>query len=357
MRLETLLSSSVSRQRRRSSALRQRGFTLIELLVVIAIIAVLIALLLPAVQQAREAARRSQCKNNLKQIGLALHNYHDVYSVFPFAGASQQSAVANGLGVDHSWIVRILPQLEQGPLYNQIDLNRPTGTYAQTLPDTHQNVIAVRSALITSLLCPSSAGAEVRERSDGATWANAYTGTQALFYPLCAGSVMASSTSSNTVSGLHPDCGQMQSYCISEYRSSTSDVSQRTFFSSHNHDASKHPGIANRGVTRISIRDVIDGTSNTFMAGERLPNVCGYSGAFSSNFPVFYTGQKINSPTISVGNFGHWNRNCGASSDHEGGAQFLMADGSVRFVSENIDHRTYCALGDKGDGRTVSLDN
>src|SRR5438270_6004969 len=99
--------------------MRRRGFTLIELLVVIAIIAVLVALLLPAVQQAREAARRSQCKNNLKQIGLALHNYHDIFNLFPSAsGGTDQGAKNNGDRL--SGIVMLLPHLDQAPLWNQI---------------------------------------------------------------------------------------------------------------------------------------------------------------------------------------------------------------------------------------------
>ncbi len=102
--------------------LKKRGFTLIELLVVIAIIAILIALLLPAVQQAREAARRTECKNKLKQIGLALHNYHDVFGVFP------PSSFSNGARL--SWHVSILPQIDQAPLYNQIDFSQLNYSHA-----------------------------------------------------------------------------------------------------------------------------------------------------------------------------------------------------------------------------------
>src|SRR5512135_2886366 len=111
--------------------LRRHGFTLIELLVVIAIIAVLVALLLPAVQQAREAARRSQCKNNLKQIGLALHNYHDIANRFPAAiigsgRANAQTAPPRGVGptvVNTTGWVAMLPQLDQAPLYNNYNFS------------------------------------------------------------------------------------------------------------------------------------------------------------------------------------------------------------------------------------------
>ncbi|MEZ6049772.1 MAG: DUF1559 domain-containing protein [Planctomycetaceae bacterium] len=106
---------------------RNRGFTLIELLVVIAIIAILIALLLPAVQQAREAARRTQCKNNMKQIGLAFHNYHDVYGQFPLGDMLHVSAsgagplTVTGVIQSHPWSYSLLPYLDQGNVYNQID--------------------------------------------------------------------------------------------------------------------------------------------------------------------------------------------------------------------------------------------
>src|SRR6056297_1010615 len=131
---------------------RQRGFTLIELLVVIAIIAVLVALLLPAVQQAREAARRSACKNNLKQWGLAFHNYHDTYNTLPIGGNGQMP----GWGV--SFYPGLLPFVDQAPLYNQLIFAGTHAGWTGGGGGTGQNVNgpAVRGVVMEVMLCPSS---------------------------------------------------------------------------------------------------------------------------------------------------------------------------------------------------------
>ena len=123
---------------------KKSAFTLIELLVVIAIIAILIALLLPAVQQAREAARRSQCKNNLKQFGLALHNYHDTFSMFPIGGTGDRDYRPRV-----SWQVRVLPFLDQAPLYNQIDM---AGTTAIAVDQTLADGRTVKSIPLASMV-------------------------------------------------------------------------------------------------------------------------------------------------------------------------------------------------------------
>lgn len=135
--------------------MRRRGFTLIELLVVIAIIAILIALLLPAVQQAREAARRTQCKNNLKQMGLALHNYHDNYQFFPNGNVASS---AGGWGL--SWYARILPFVDQAPLYNQLTFSGTQHGWAWNDPTNNpegvQNGTAFSRVTLSFVICPSS---------------------------------------------------------------------------------------------------------------------------------------------------------------------------------------------------------
>ena len=138
----------------------RRGFTLIELLVVIAIIAVLIALLLPAVQQAREAARRTQCRNNLKQLGVALHNYHDTHRVFPLAcirGLQGSSANIEGFG---TWLVYLFPYIDQTPLYNTFNFPYVGGTYGLGSYGTVN--MATVNIPIQALMCPSDPDAKVK---------------------------------------------------------------------------------------------------------------------------------------------------------------------------------------------------
>src|SRR5262245_26681291 len=141
-----------------------RGFTLIELLVVIAIIAILIALLLPAVQQAREAARRTQCKNQLKQIGLALHNYHDTFNLFPY-GSESAATMSPPLIKNHTGWLLLLPFIDQAPLYNTINFNLATGEWlgGTSIPVAGGAPILAPNAAVSAvklglLLCPSDSG-------------------------------------------------------------------------------------------------------------------------------------------------------------------------------------------------------
>lgn len=282
-------------QRGESRAGRSRGFTLIELLVVIAIIAVLIALLLPAVQQAREAARRSQCQNNLKQLGLALHNYHDVHKTFPpgivtatTLWTSSCSVMSNGVAVPDTnarawgWGAFILPFIDQAPLFN---LLRPDGCRMPN-ENTLYNGVALLQQPLEAFRCPSDGG--------------------------------------NDINVYH------QNYATSNYVLSEQIGDVRT---------------------RIRMRDLQDGTSNTLMVGERRLKtdpagqrftgaiIWGRSGSTDAAFK-FRAGPRINFVPSAASTTGFGTDNgCirhGISSAHTGGAQFLMGDGSVRFISENI---------------------
>ncbi len=323
--------------RNRTLGRRRRGFTLIELLVVIAIIAVLIALLLPAVQQAREAARRSQCKNNLKQLGLALHNYHDNLKVFPFSTSGNQSGGSNcsiGVGKNHTWNEFILPYIDQAPLYNSIDF---------TIDNTvGVNTTALNNRTYSFQACPSNPFSDKRGAMDGLPFF-AFTGTSWSINPACY-MPCAGPTLTTPWTAVARDCSAGSgSYCGI---TGTSICAGGT--------PSQSPGMfAFTGVLSTSVRDVTDGTSNTLLLCERRGELTYYVGIFSTTQMGVPTGMKINSPQILVNSTGSYEQNCGASSYHVGGAHFCMADGAVRFISNNIDFATYNYLGGKSEGNVV----
>jgi len=201
-----------------SGARTKRGFTLIELLVVIAIIAVLVALLLPAVQQAREAARRSSCKNNLKQIGLALHNYHDTHTALP-PGYVVQIDFRSSWG----WSSYLLPFLDQAPLYQQLDVgSQPLATAL-----TNANLLDLMQKPISGFRCPSDTSPEVNNE-----------------HTLRDVNDVEQEVASSNYLGVHDG----------DYWSNvTGEQHQGTFFAN----------------TNRSFRDYTDGLSNTIVVGER----------------------------------------------------------------------------------------
>lgn len=311
---------------------RRRGFTLIELLVVIAIIAILIALLLPAVQQAREAARRTQCKNNLKQMGLALHNYHDVFGVLPPGWVSQYYQANTGEPTIWSWGTFLLPYIDQAPLYNTVQ----PGTYRidQNLAAGGARAQALTSPL-TAFRCASDTGPSLNNFS-GAMAAGGASATDLDTYNrnVTNGTANVAIATSNFV--MVTDAGD--------------SITPATI------EATYGPplGVAWND-SKVGLKDITDGTSNTLLVGERaysikgLPigaaNALGFSPATSVGA---YNGQQCRSCLAAVGisywginqtviNAGHQSR--GFSSNHVGGAHFVLGDGSVRFISENIDFK------------------
>lgn len=326
------------------------GFTLIELLVVIAIIAILIALLLPAVQQAREAARRSQCKNNLKQIALALHNYHDALNVFPpgMTGYGVSIGGHNGL----AWSSHILPFMDQEPLHSRFDMNYNNAFYRSL-----QNNL-VSQSILPVYRCPSDVGPK----------------TATLF-----GSIFDQATSNYPanfgIGGPGSNCG-----------------------------ASSNAYIA--GVfginTNIRIRNLTDGSSNVLLVGERRMSpgcsadthatapdgtFCTFWGAADGSdwaavilgttatgfpcsdvqgrFPGNVSGLPTGSRTIPINrdslgeklgpthSRGPNRTSMGFSSMHTGGAHFAIADGSIRFINESLDLNTYVNLSARADGQVI----
>jgi prepilin-type N-terminal cleavage/methylation domain-containing protein len=323
---------------------RRRGFTLIELLVVIAIIAILIALLLPAVQQAREAARRTQCKNNLKQLGLALHNYHDAHSCFPPAGfafgptgydyftGGTTPAIPRQANV--SGLVMLLPYLDQAPLYNQWNFQHAAswsyvyGSYtAATVlgnPDVNAPISKTKLAVFK---CPSDPGRDF------------YTGGDQ-YYAISAAS--AGGYRSN-----YQLCVHYAYYYYAHYWSAISIREQRAF------GDDKH----------TTIRDWSDGTSNCVVATEQTREkwngqVGGWSYTCHVNMGIdfaadwyginrwdYYNGA-YGYPNPVYGVLGQWST---AGSFHVGGVHALMGDGAVRFISQNIAAVTQNALAKVSD--------
>lgn len=319
----------------KSSTVRRPGFTLIELLVVIAIIAILIALLLPAVQQAREAARRSTCKNNMKQIGLALHNYHDNFKTFPI-GSQISYYRAN-------WRSSILPYIDFASAYNQLTQTPiPLHGYASGNGNSasgYNTENAVLNRLLVPVYkCPSSKAKAF------------YTGTS----PISNNGRSSPNSSLGTETGMTMDyVGISGSYAnVSPYNSGC---------------GSAYSGFwCNNGLMMIGksalIRDCSDGTSNTIIVGEdsglvnRNDYRSNYYGGWAGHLGLSSWGTGVNtirySPnpqTAPTGGNQTYTPNNPLTSPHVGGVHVLLADGAVRFISDNIEIETLRRLGMKDD--------
>ena len=301
---------------------RRHAFTLIELLVVIAIIAVLVAILLPAVQQAREAARASQCKNNLKQIGLALHNYHEAMGMFPMIRTNP--ATGAGIGTctwqsqpGHSWLVRLLPHMDQAALYNKFRFTWMDACYNGTRDGDVAGGPNAIAQVLPALLCPSDPTPQV----------NGYAGTN------YAG--------------------------ISTKGTNTADTVIAT-----------SGALTQRGT---KMAEFLDGTSTTLMAGEVYRNIpfyatgnvanltaqrcrawatagayCGLNGDATPNWGkgadpavAAVVGQRGRDEIVWASDYHGASGRQPASSTHAGGCNFLVADGSVQFIGENVSLAVY----------------
>lgn len=335
--------------------LHRKGFTLVELLVVIAIIGILIGLLLPAVQAAREAARRSQCTNNLKQIGLAIHNYHDNHNAFPTGGW----VGAESLFRFHVFI-SILPYLEQKSLYDQIDPRVPPQNFRLPANSQYPNQL-LGYVQIPAYFCPSD-----DNRMAGNPNGNP---PDARWGPNYAPSVGPVHHSDN------PGCS-----CSSEYTPLRNTYGSAGHGKWDYHNQQNPAGLFGRSNTNGTIyygkmRDATDGLSNVILFGETRPRCKDGIRDSGSNrswahpitwgihmtlIPINYDTCRTLAEAQALGltpchAYCNWNMDTGFKSMHPGGANFLMGDGSVRFFSETIDHWTYNYLGDKCDGHPASV--
>jgi prepilin-type N-terminal cleavage/methylation domain-containing protein len=295
----------------------RRGFTLVELLVVIAIIGVLVALLLPAVQAAREAARRSSCGNYLKQIGVALHNYHDIHQTFPFGWSNR------GQG----WSACILPQMEQGPLYDTLQWAEGNNWDTDNTPNER-----ACCTLISSYRCPSAAiPRAVNNQGIPARVPATYKGV--------ASSTARSDDPSTSDNGRHLEQSDLEGI----------------FF----------------GDSRINFKDILDGTSNTFMIGEcwwdtfsqdgnqmdfwyiGSPQIDPWPGN-STEFSEFVGSTAVPMNARKIASTSGYVKELSFTSFHPGGAMFCLGDASVRFVPYTINFTVYQGLGSRNAGEVVS---
>jgi prepilin-type N-terminal cleavage/methylation domain-containing protein len=350
--------------------MRRRGFTLIELLVVIAIIAILVSLLLPAVQQAREAARRSQCRNNLKQIGLALHNYHDSHNALPPGYVSFGTSTGAGpawANIDPTtwdgapgwgWAKAILPYLDQAPLANNLPGEQPIWS-----PGLATGV----ATKLTVFLCPTVSGGD-----------EAFVVQNELRAPLVIGGNQV------RLGRSHYAASHGQESCWKECGSRASTViftNIRTAATATVVPAGDASRVADGPFyrnSRVRLRDVTDGTSNSIFVGEHSSKLGDKTwvgvvpGAFTfpkltsplngpdsagtltlvhvgpsggeldiTGFPIIH---PVNFPTLHTGQM---------YSEHVGGGHVLLGDGSVRFTSENIDLLLFAGMASIGEGEVL----
>jgi prepilin-type N-terminal cleavage/methylation domain-containing protein len=372
----------------------RQGFTLIELLVVIAIIGVLVALLLPAVQQAREAGRRMQCGNNLKQFGVAIHTYHDTWKVIPPGGwkpvdirdpnnpEAQHptwSYDAAHWGNDQvpGWMVKILPQMEQNQLYDKINIidvintspnkgNAGAFTPIPT-PSGQQRLYTIR---LPYNRCPSDTYPDIPERG----WCN-YDGSNGSTKHISHTSFGGAECNPYMVPGVHYD-----------------SVGVADHGNNWNMDEWNGTGISGCfgriAVTPISFAGMRDGTSQVIMVGEFLPECMDHrewawatfnsmnNGHHGTHTPInVMTTCAIDINDATKRGYPHlacisayssvangwgvrhaWNLSWGFRSKHPQGCQFVFGDGSVHFINQNVNYQTYQRLGGRKDGLPINTD-
>jgi prepilin-type N-terminal cleavage/methylation domain-containing protein len=341
----------------------RQAFTLVELLVVIAIIGILVGLLLPAVQAAREAARRMQCSNNLKQIGLSIHNYESAYKRYPIGSVDDDPKERTprrlweaGNHRKGTVLVKLLPFVEQGPLFNSLDFRFDVELQLNAAaPFNEPTRVNMRNVAMSVYRCPS----------DGTSQRGLTQQNHLYNYSLSIGN--------NNMNANGSWCNEHPNQ---SFATRAAGIIGGNIFNNggngHGHSApyangSGQSGVISRCDWSARFGDLTDGTSNTIAGGEILPSCHdhhrGGGGWYNSNGQWTATTPRINFNTCGKQGVNDQANNCfdrrvwmtsgGFKSDHTGGCQFVMGDGSVHFLSQGIDYLTYQQLGSRNDGEVA----
>jgi len=307
----------------------QAGFTLVELLVVIAIIGILIGLLLPAVQNAREAARSIQCANNLKQIGLAMHNYHTSFKTFPINWGGDSTTELSARG--QTWLTMLLPRLEMNSLYDAIDTDA-----------TIQDNLDAATRPVSAYRCPSDNSDEIMAmRLNSGNTPIAVTN-----YKSVAGMNWMINPFPNSVMNPWSDRGRNAG--IDSMSEGVLDKGNGLICRGYGEHRERLPNgsmatLPGAAIT-TKMRDITDGTSHTFAVGEVVPNYCEWTGWYWFNGSTATCGIPLNYRESSASReslASDYQKSWGFHSQHREGANFALCDASVKYVNNNISEQTY----------------